>query len=596
MGKSTRVVVGFLALVACSAGYADGSKTMRFYGGEIRFSFTKESEKEPGAARANECINTCEGKKHGKHESCDLSCDVRCVEVFGPDFKHSLSIDNNFEEVADDGVSRPARSHTTTIGQDFDRGGLPEIVSPSNLLLAIKLAITSELPNPKRLRVACWNTVPCSSSVMMGKTRRAVYRADYVIWLRQDDGTMTEGPKRTLRFLVESPQEQEKPEDFQPRIPTVSCKCEILQEPPKETGFLPGYIGDDEYALLDEDGTKRTLTGKVIASTVTDIVVHDMNRATFTVAAGPYRRVDIPAGWELECTRGGGQNTQLQENLSIIVMPWPQTIQVTLAPVTLRVLCLQIDKPEPTPDMTYRLVPPTSPGLARLARHVRGSSFRGPWDQTRLWIATDFASHKKISEVLFPPPSKAMYLREMHLAARLHAVHTDDPRLQKIMELELLAQEKNDPEAAAWLLSSKLRENAKATTDWIRTHARDFHAIYSDAGAPNYMARLARAALETLGDAGANVAATLLVECVPEQHRKTTADSENAGYAKAFFGATTDAAAAGRMLDWLEKAMPSDVRSVALNIADSLPANLKSRAAKLTEGPPQLLVYALQVL
>lgn len=268
---------------------------------------------------------------------------------------------------------------------------------------------------------------------MFAKLDRLVISLEYPLFevATNADGTrsINPGPKRKIRFaLVASHRKSDKVETFQ-SPPVVSCKCVGVQHPPDETGFIPGFVGEGEYAYCEHGGAKRPMTGVDVQKHVTNIVVHNRNSATFTIAPGPTERCFVPAGWELQCTSGGGQNVQLQEDLWIRSLPWPQTITVRIGPpyshlysAKLWTLCLEIGRPEPNERMRYRLVPPSRPSLARLARLVRGSAIRGPWDQARLWIATDHASHAKVQESLLQSPTAGFYLQLLHEAARALAI------------------------------------------------------------------------------------------------------------------------------------------------------------------------------
>jgi hypothetical protein len=306
-----------------------------------------------------------------------------------------------------------------------------------------------------------------------------------------------------------------------------------------------------------------------------------MNRATLTIGEGPIKTCFLPAGWELQCTAGGGQDVQLQEDLWITVMPWPQKVQAFLAPVTLRTLCLQISKPEPTPAMSYRFMPPSRPSFSRLARGVRASSFRGPWDQMRLWIATDYAPYAKIRQVLLPTPGRRTYLYEMFVAAKALAFDPTDNRAVPMMETNLLAEPKNDPAAASWLLRTNLVRNGKATTDALKNEASKFHSLFEDAQAVQYIAGLAAAAANVDTEYGALAAVRLLTDCVPTAKRGEVSAHEDAAMIGTMLAFTSDPKVATVILDYLESEKPPFAQTAALNVSDELPKFIKDRAARI---------------
>jgi len=544
-------------------------------GARFEFTWTIESNKEGPKLPLFSCERVCQGKKHTVHENCDMSCDKACAFEQGQHYTVLLAERN--QELGEEDAP-PLRSHPLTIGGDMDRLGLPSGMGTGLVVSRFLQPATASL-KPERLSLGlkCWNQTPCSSSTAFVNSRRLVVRIDYELVVREGDRVVARGAKRSLRWAVFVPPPLNKDRVITTSDPAVSCKCEVVQKAPSETGFIPGYRNEGEFAFCEDGGVKRVATGQMIGQMVTEISVQNMNRATFTVAPGHGRCV-IPAGWELECL-DDGQDVQLQEDLVIQLMPWEQKIHAWLAPVTVRTACLEINKPEPTPNMRYRFMPPSRPSLARLARGVRASSFRGPWDQARLWIATDFASHTKIREVMLPAPSRRTYLYEMYNAATAMAISPADPRVLAIMDLSLLHEPKNDGPAAAWLLTSKMRAEGPKTLEWLKSNANAFHTLLSDPTAARYMAELAASVIHTFGDQGIEQALLLVTSCVPpDQRRAVAAESEMVAVQLT----TTDSpTVATKLLNWMETTRPPFAGMVGLNVSESLPEPIRKRAAML---------------
>lgn len=576
--------IGIVAtLCLATAGTAQTGTGIVHYGGaQVLFTWTFESKTDGDRLPLYTCDNECEGKKHAKHDACDHSCDKKCPRERST---HYLFFFNAPETVVDlgEGEKAPSRSHILTMGDDYSKFGMPRAAAISAALRAFKNKARESLGKPEDddLESKCWNQTPCSSSTAFVNSIKVVYRIDYEL-VAVENGQITErGPKRTLRWALHTVPPLAKDRRITTSEPAVSCACEVVQKEPSETGFLPGFLNEEEFAFIEENGTKRPVTGQQLASAVSDITVQNMNRVVFTVGPGQPTKFFVPAGWELECTSGNGQDVQLQEDLWITVMPWPQRVQAFLAPVTIRTLCLEIDEPEPTPAMKYRFKPPSTPAFARLARGVRGSSFRGPWDQARLWVATDYATYANMRQVLLPAPSRRTFLYEMYVAAKALAFSPTDPRADAVMEISLLTEPKNDLAAGAWLLTQHLGKNAKRTADWLRTNAATFHHLFSEPSAVPYVSYLAKTAAATETDDGVLAAIRLLTDCVPADKRADVAADGNSEQVAFTIMSTGGATAATAILDWLEKTKPSYTSSVCLNVSPTLPESVQARARAL---------------
>lgn len=78
-----------------------------------------------------------------------------------------------------------------------------------------------------------------------------------------------------------------------------------------------------------------------------------------------------------------------------------------------RTTCMQMEKDEPTSATKFAIAAPSDGNLRRLANFTAQSSFRGPWDQVRMWIYSDLATYDQIEKKLSPMVSKGTYLAEL---------------------------------------------------------------------------------------------------------------------------------------------------------------------------------------
>lgn len=353
----------------------------------------------------------------------------------------------------------------------------------------------------------------------------------------------------------------------------------------------------DDQAHVIQGGRKRPMTGGELIGLVQTISCPNMNQAEITGGApGPGRFV-VPAGWELDCFEGGGQDIQLVEDLVFNQILEPESLSLSLSPALIletknvRTLCLEMDKPQPTVAMKYRLLPPNRPEISKLAKLSRNSLMRGPWDQARLWIATDLASYDRMSKVLIPMVGEGTYLEEMYRCATVGAINPADSKVQAIMELRFMFAEDFSPEACAWLLAHKLRANKSGTLSWLKGQTAPFGALFSiNAKKAGELAGLIGSALVREGGAeGAAAASWLLSTAVPEAHRAAAADSPGARAMAMYLMQTADENVALGILDWLAAAKPPIAALAALNMNAALPESVKARAKEVVASSPPVM-------
>src|SRR5688572_26720721 len=268
---------------------------------------------------AYECSNPCKGKKHAKHSECDKSCDDKCPA--GSSHRRWLSA--SYSELAKEGNGPPAKSHGDTLDAEYTKFGLPGTIRGQTTLDANGVFGTyGYFPTPSvTSNDEHWNQSPCSNSAKIYKGARFIVDVEYSLSETDDKRKINQGPKGTLRYSVVIPIDGT---GTFTTPPVVNCKCEQTQTAPA-VGEQPGHgsipgrtpTGGD-YAWVEQNGMRRPLTGGDVGHLISSISVPNMNEAFFTPNPAPWGPALIPAGWELECIDGSGQDVQLQEDLMIM--------------------------------------------------------------------------------------------------------------------------------------------------------------------------------------------------------------------------------------------------------------------------------------
>ncbi len=538
------------------------------------------------------CVNKCKGKIHSKHEECDLSCDDKCPDGPIPGQKpHKAWLESGWKDSKDGFNGSPDQSNASKLGDVFSKEGMPGAASPSQLVGGfLKGRVEFGNRGPKEsdhvFTYDHFNKTPCSSRTLEMAYVNYNVTVDYDLSNTEKvDGVYKTGPSVKGRFYFIL----QYPDKTQVRVsePTVSCQCERVQY---RKGYLPIANDIDQFAFVLNNDMKRPVTAMDITSTVSNVVANDMNTASFTLMPPAVGELHIPAGWELQCVDGTGQNLQLQEDLDLRfgwnLFAGPGEI---MPPKTVRVMCLEITKPEPRPDMKYVLVPPGNPLLARLSAITKAARVRGPWDQMRLWIATDAAPYEKIAKTLIPAPGPGTYVREMYRAASVGAISPYEPRFAAIMDPKLLLAKNYDPVAVRWFLAAKLRNEPSETLAWFaRATTADWTQVL-DRGTPKEDETLVGLLVAGLGaDGGVEgvKAAVNLMGNLPEAHRSEIIESAAVKEMVLSVMVSADAETASTLLDWLVAAKPSYAVRAARAVDPRLPESVLAKGNSLLTKAP----------
>jgi len=568
----------------------------------IKTETTYLAEPTVGTINMGDCHNVCKGGKHAKHADCDLSCDEACptrTEGKRHAFKQPFT---RFEDSNEAFDGPPKVANRIQIGNHFSAMRLPSLVNTNFMApgasfdFGFRESIGSRGEGAQAvigenvfLFLEHWNTTPCSKATVTCQTLTYRVRIDYMLfYAKQNPETKVintvDGPTGTLfmKLTVVDPNTKTLGE------PVEECKCEKKQgDAPVEHGYIPGTPLEG-YATVETDGKKRIMTGGDVLASIGSIEVPSMNEAIFTPASWLTSTYVFPAGWQLESESGKVQDVQLQDDLIIKPNMAGQRIYVSLRPsrpslpflepITVRTLCLEMDQPEPRKGEKFRLVPPDNPALTKLAQITKGSRFRGPWDQMRLWIATDYATLDQIGKKLIPAPGGETYLRELWNCVQAGAVELESSKLVQMAQPSLLLGGDNvSADAAAWLVQYRMNKSPKDMVAYLRSNAEKLPTPAGSAvlrgGARDRLQGIVGALLAS----GQSDAVALALEITDKNRRPEKIVWQ---VAESLPG-VTDPAAVGQILTWFEAMPAAEKKNVPVNISPSLPAALQERAANL---------------
>jgi hypothetical protein len=550
-------------------------------GVSVTYTYTREDDT---SVPLFSCVRECEGGKHAKHDECDLSCDKACpARTLSGDPGHLTSFGGRVTELGPNGDDAPPRPHSEQLDRAYERFQFPSTWR-SRTILARLTNLLTRTPNfyiEPTYRSTHWNETPCSTSTRSVKCATYTVTVQYTLY-DDEGGKRTEGPKGTLRYHVLIPIHSEVTNS----APEINCKCERKQEGPSDGhGFLWQPKGE-QYAYYRDESGERPVTGTDVASLVTNVTVHDMNNATLTYMTSWMGEVFFPAGWEFECEEGGGQGVQLVDDLRFMAFPGLGQIELSLAPAwslredkKVRVMCTQIDKPEPRPDMKYRLVPPRNALLSRAAQITKVSNFRGPWDQMRLWIASDQASYDKVADTLVLAPGPGSYVTALHELSRAGAIDPFDARYLALMKLEHLLEPNGDRAAIEWVLVTKLTGDRERTLAEVKRLGPSIERMF---GSPTAADQLGLIATMMATNGAAAEALWILKSAVPEVHRAQVAAL--AGGVTMALADVTDPSLAGEILDWVEAQRPVSATPGLMAVNPGLPEPVRLRALELAKA------------
>jgi hypothetical protein len=555
-----------------------GKGAVRLSDARMEITWTIDRLEKGPSGSIGTCESSCQGKKHERHSECDASCDVPCCFA-AMTHKRELFSFAEATAYADAEEEKKLRKHFL----DF---GVPTSITMEGALAILCDGVVKGSGKTwlKPIEAKCWNKDPCSSSRATFRLVRWTVKIEYELAYdktKNGEVVSTEhGPKGVVHvtFLTNPADDDDRTLTYE--APVVNCRCEVTQKKPEKTAT---NRPEDEYAHIGTGPSDRPVTGGDIAHMVTNIDVPDMNSATLTFAETS-ERIHFPAGWELECVDGSAQDVEILDSMTILAAAGsgPSNGATTK---TVRVLCLNMHKDMPKSGVKYRLVPPRSAALQRLAMDMENTMTMGPSLQVRLWIASGNQTLDEMRKILFPKPNERIYLSQLYAAAKIGAIDVADPAIRKLLDPALLLGEGADPQAASWLLTQLLLIDAPSTTRWIKANAANFSTSFvtGDAAArAKFVAKLARSAARTKG--GLSAAAHLLELAAPTEKRQLLAETEDAAIASLALTNTDDNDGAKLMLQWLAKQKTTYARVAAQNVDPDLSKEVLSLARSIADA------------
>ncbi len=159
----------------------------------------------------------------------------------------------------------------------------------------------------------------------------------------------------------------------------------------------------------------------------------------------------------------------------------------------IRVLCMNMAKKEPARGVDYFPYRPSDPIIPQLAKLMDESSFRGPWDQARLWIYTDKASLDDINKRIvakLPPAGYVMGLADVDWVGGL----TDEMRRdRKFARPDFIASSATPEYASNFLLNVLDFDQPKVLGEWLAKNPDALTKLASgDEFDQNYLTRTVR--------------------------------------------------------------------------------------------------------
>ncbi len=474
-----------------------------------------------------DCINKCQGKKHIRHEDCDLSCDTKCQlkhelssqpeGIYNPDASTIKEISAAFAKVG------------SPLGSEWQQKGLMPDFEPKFEEILKKIGESDKYTWKKRF--PHWNNFPCSYLAKNFDIEDWYLVAEWQVFRidKAADGReiRVAGPKGKLPFayiyLINADSEKndnprelcrckvvmtEKEEKFLKYVDEFEAKKKKQKEEGGNTGEKPPTGGNsgkpdipkedkpgggDEKApepALPKDGkVGMELFPKDLEQCNFEVVCNSMSEAVCT-GTNPYSfpiEVEIPPGTLCVPEDSSYQTCQFATRCRI-AMPANSTVSfpvrfssgpfVDFSPFgfsTARISCLEMLKKEPEAKVKFRLDANYDFRLIRLAEKIDRESFRGPNDQVRIWIATDKATYQDIEKHLLPAPGGGTYLRLVYEVNRITGIDFEEPEYQKCLDPMLLTEGGNfDGLAARWCVQKMIETKPNQLVTVLKKNSPNF--------------------------------------------------------------------------------------------------------------------------
>ena len=465
------------------------------------------------------CWNECKGGKHKEHSECDFSCDERCS------LKHNLNMRGRYEPLKDNmrQAERDARAAAVASGGSADRADWTG-ASTDALRQARRIAERARINKT----INHWADKPCVFDMREWGWKRYDFTivGSFTKFISETRSGVTTnitepGESHTMTVAyVWLPDENHRE-----RGRDVYCKCKYEPEEIQDLYDVEGPhpFFDTFVAYETEDGIYLNEPDKKSSINITGV---DMNYAVIeynTPFHGEYF-ARFPVGTTLIPTSGNFQEMLLIEPANIPSSNFIASIYDF--PISnlkqVRILCLQMGKPEPNKNTKFRVRPTSDPGRRNMAKISANTRLRTGLEQARLWILTDQATIDVVNKRLFPPVSEGQYTNGLYDVARVGNVDILSREYAKCLNAELLIGSTASLQSTDWLIQNLIEQNARSFTDNLRKMFSKFTNQFEKTGDRfdiQHSANLASSLCESADENVRSVGMDFLLNAIPANKR-----------------------------------------------------------------------------
>lgn len=548
------------------------------------------------------CRTACRGNVHLLHEQCDASCDRACPEIH----RHRREAD------LDD--AQFSYSVTTSTEKDSVKSGLNRfgVVGQNEALaysvsnsIETQLGLESENCDlDYELNLRHWNDKPCSSSCKLLRRFAFPIVAHWQLY-RFDtapDGRLVrvQGPSGQASFgAVDVPDRQAVPGPQR-----TYCKCSVVLDEPQHgmrTGGATTREATETGVCLGDKPGGSACTDSFLDQMKFNAVCQDMNTCVFSATNSSHAPVTlaINPGTFLIPSDPMVQEMAVIDRVLLQMGPY-ESVRVTVpiehgpfaaslspfAEVKGRVLCANMHRKEPNPSVKFTTALPRSIGISQLATFSSKQRFRGPREQTRMWIGTDGASLADIQKIMIPSPGEGTYVTALHEVSVHSQIDLTAKEFDSCFDPSLLVGGTADQKATRWMIAKLEARDAKRLVSWLSANSSKFAPLFADSAKDYDLEHAVTVANRLCASANPAVVATgieFVLKAVPSSGRDKFANAGGLNGVGALLRGG-DAALASASLSALETFGGASAKFWASNVGGELPANLKERAKKLAGG------------
>ena len=210
----------------------------------------------------------------------------------------------------------------------------------------------------------------------------------------------------------------------------------------------------------------------------------DMNNLLFNLPENPcHGSIDAPAGTMWLPSKPGYQRmmTGVRFHYDLGFAGQVAGVGVPAEILKMRTLCLDMKLKMPEPGVMYFPFRPSDQALYGVGEMMDQSSFRGPWDQARLWLYQSKASLPEINDTLEMRLPPSAYLAALGDLAHLGLVGPEDTKLAKVFDPQLLVASGAPLDTGQWYAKVLEGAQAKALARYLASSPSEYLKLGSDA-------------------------------------------------------------------------------------------------------------------